>query len=316
MHWSFRLRRYLVFLRHLLWEAYKERILLSIVATTLFGTLISILNKATYGSRFWERFPFESDIDKYFCEYTDMSRLIRQPVNTFTNFVYLVIAIFCFTKGMEDIKRKRAYNLITANRFYSFTLSVIMLYTFIGSTLFHSSLITFCSKLDFSAVYSITLFPLMYFVHRVTLNIRNKPTNIRHSNERIVMIIAFSVLYILLSFTLDMGVVHPIVGTIILSIILLGFYLEHRNPGYTNKDYLITTVVSIILAGIFFEFDIKHIMCGELGRVSPHSLWHIFNGLSIFFFYLYIRSEGYDHTQDDLRLLLKMKADDRVSGRK
>jgi hypothetical protein len=315
MGWGFRLRRHLVFLRHLFWEAYRERILLSIVATILFATGISILNKIFYGHVIWERFYTESDINTFFCEYTDMSKLIRQPVNTFTNFVYFVIAIFCFSKGLEDIRKKRAYNLITANRFYSFTLAAIAIYTFMGSTLFHASLIEFFSKMDFSAVYSITLFPAMYFTHRVLLTVLGKPTNIRRARERLFLIVIFSIIYIILTFNLDMDVVHPAVAGIILLIITAGIYLERKNPGQTNKDYLIACIVSIVLAGILFELDIRKLFCNDLGRISPHSLWHIFNGTAVFFFYLYIRSEGYDESYDHLRLKLMENAHRRVSGR-
>ncbi len=315
MTWRFRLRRHLVFLRHLFWEAYRERMLLSIVATILFASLISILNKIFYGHVIWERFYTEGDINRFFCEYTDMGRLIRQPVNTFTNFIYFVIAIYCFTKGMEDIKKKRAYNLITANRFYSFTLSAILMYTFIGSTLFHSSLIEFFSKMDFSAVYSITLFPAMYFTHRVILTIQNKPTNTRRSKERLLMIAIFGFIYAILTFNLDMSIVHPAVASIVFLIIIAGIYLERKQPGHTNKDYLIACIVSILLAGALFEMDIRKMFCNDLGRISPHSLWHIFNGMAIFFLYLYIRSENYDETQDQLRIRLMQKAHQKIQGK-
>jgi len=316
MGWRFRLRRYLVFLRHLFWEAYRERILLSIVATILFASLISILNKIFYGHGTWSGFYTENNINTFFCEYTDMNKLIRQPVNTVTNFVYFVIAIYCFSKGLEDIKKKRAYNLITANRFYSFTLAAVLLYTFAGSTLFHSSLIDFFSKMDFSAVYSITLFPAMYFTHRLILTLQHKPTNTRRSKERLVMIAIFSSIYVVLAFGLNINnVVEPIVACIILLIIGTGIYLERVHPGHTNKDFLIACIISIVLAGILFEMDIRKIFCNDMGRISPHSLWHIFNGLSIFFFYLYIRSEHYDETQDELRIRLMEKAHNKVAGK-
>jgi hypothetical protein len=306
----------MVFLRHLFWEAYRERILLSIVATVVFASLIAILNTIFYGHVIWGRFYTESDIDHFFCEYTDMNKLVRQPVNTVTNFVYFVIAIYCFSKGMEDIKKKRAYNLITANRFYSFTLAGIMLYTFLGSTLFHSSLIDFFSKMDFSAVYSITLFPAMYITHRFILTLAGKPTNIRRSNERLVLIAIFSVLYLVLAFGLNSDkVVPPLVAGIILATIGMVIYLERKAPGMTHKNDLWVCIISILIAGVLFVMDIFKIFCGDLGRITPHSLWHIFNGLSIFFFYLYIRSENYDLKQDELRIRLKEKAHLRVQAR-
>jgi hypothetical protein len=315
MGWGFRLRRHLVFLRDLFWEAYRERILLSIVATIIFASLIAILNRIFYGHVIWQNYYAESDINTFFCEYTDMNKFIRQPVNTFTNFVYFIIAIFCFSKGLEDRKKKRSYNLVTANRFYSFTLAVIAIYTFIGSTLYHSSLIEFFSKMDFSAVYSITLFPAMYFTHRVILTLQGKPSNHRRLRERVILITIFSALYIVLTLNLDMRIVHPAVASIIFLIIATGIYLERKNPGQTNKNYLIACILSIALAGILFEMDIKHMFCNELGRITPHSLWHIFNGMSVFFFYLYVRSEGYDKSQDELRLRLMEKAHQRVQGK-
>ncbi len=305
MHWRYRVRRQLVFLRHLFWEAYRERILLSLVSTIVFGSLISIANKVFYGSHFWDKFPHEADISVWFCEYTDMERLVRQPINTFTNFIYLIMGFFFLSKGLEDIKKKRQYNLITANHFYSFVLAIISFYTFSCSTLFHASLVSFASNMDFSAVYSITLFPLMYFTHRVTLALRGKPSNVKHWNERLMMIVIFGAAYVLLTFVISLHYVHPIVAAIIIAVLTFGFYLEKRDPGQTNKDYLIGTSVTIVLAVIFFEFDIKKIWCDPNGVINPHSLWHLFNGASIFFFYLYIRSERYNHEMDALRTTIR-----------
>ncbi|MFN8276200.1 MAG: ceramidase domain-containing protein [Chitinophagales bacterium] len=303
----FRLYRHLVFLRHYFWEAYRRRLLLSVIATFLFGSLIAIVNDVYYPSHIWDRFATEATISSWFCEFTDMNRVVRQPVNTFTNFIYLVLSIYGFSKGMEDIKRKRTYNLITANHFYSFVYSAIMLYVFISSSIFHASLAETASKMDFSAVYSITLFPLMYLTHRMTLVVRGKPTNVKHWHERLVMITVFSLLYVLLTFVIPMKQVHLIVGVIIFFIIGFGFYLEHRDPGQTNKQYLFATVVTIVLAGMFFEFDIKKLMCQPNAMLTPHSLWHLFNGMSIFFFYLYLRSERYDVAQDEMRQRIREK---------
>jgi hypothetical protein len=190
------------------------------------------------------------------------------------------------------------------------------MYTFLGSTLFHSSLIEFFSKMDFSAVYSITLFPAMYFTHRVILTLQGQPTNTIRPKGRLIMIAIFSAIYIMLAFFLSGdNMVEPIVAGIILLIIATGVYLELKHPGHTNKDYLIACIVSISIAGILFEMDIKKIFCSENAHVSPHSLWHIFNGMAVFFFYLYIRSEHYDESQDELRKRLLEKAHNKVSGK-
>lgn len=314
-HWRYRLARQLVFLRQLFWQAYRERFLVSFVSTFIFASIIAILNRMFYDSGVWDGFEIDPDMSHWFCEYTDMKKFVRQPINTFTNFVYLVYGMYFFSKGLGDIKKKRSYNLITANHFYSFVLAIIMFYTFICSSFFHSSLIETASNMDFSAVYSLTLFPLMYFTHRAILLFRNKPTDIKHWNERLMMIIIFGSIYILLTFFISMHYVHPIVGSIILAIIILGIYLEKKDKGKTNKDYLIATIVSILTAIVFFQLDIKKILCNPHSFINPHALWHLFNGTAVFFFYLYIRSEHYKPEFDDLRSNIRKELESNWKGK-
>ncbi len=305
-------RKNLVFLRQLFWEAYRERLLVSIVATLVFCSLITILNTIYYDIGFWDSMKISEGIDTLFCEYTDMKNLIRQPINTFTNFIYLFNAVFIFSKGMEDIKKKRAYNLITANHFYSFILALIMIFVFLASTFFHSSLTDVASDVDFSGVYSITLFPLMYFSHRALLIWRGKPTNVKHWNERLIMIIIFTFLYILLTFILSLEYVHNMVLATLVMLILLGIYLEKKAPGSTRPKYLFATLASITIAMVFFKLDFAKILCDPHSFINPHSLWHLFNGMSMIFIYLYIRSEGYKPEFDDLRKNLRLRAEERM----
>ncbi len=308
MNLRFRIRRHFVFLRQLFWEAFREKFLVALVITVLFGLLISILNHFFYDTSVWYSFIIEPDIENVFCETPDMKNLIRQPFNTFTNFIYLINGLFFFSKGIEDIKKNRNYNLITANRFYSFTLAAIMFYIFLCSSFFHASLVEVASNMDYSSVYSIALFPLMYFTHRVSLVVRGLPSNVKHKRERLILIIVFSVIYILLTFVIPMDVVHPIVGSFIALMIIFGIYLELKSRGKTNKRHLFGSLITLIIAIVFFEFDFAKIMCAPDFFIFPHNFWHLFNGVSMFFLYLYIRSESYQPEYDKLRLDLRDRA--------
>lgn len=309
MNWRYRLRRHLVFLRQLFWEAFRERLLVALVLTVLFGLLIMLLNHFFYDTMIWHTFFIEPDIENVFCETPDMKNLIRQPFNTFTNFIYLINGLYFFSKGLEDTKKNRNYNLITANRFYSFTFSAIMFYIFLCSSFFHSSLVEIASDFDYSGVYSIALFPLMYFTHRLSLEARGLPSNVKHYNERLALIILFSAIYIFLAFIAPMSVVHPMVGVFIAMMIGFGIYLEVKFSGHTRKDYLYASLISLIIALVFFEFDFKKIMCAPEYFIYPHNFWHLFNGLSMLFLYLYIRSESYKPEYDKLRLDLRKRTD-------
>ncbi|MCB9226479.1 MAG: hypothetical protein R2777_08995 [Chitinophagales bacterium] len=291
--------KHLVYLRTIIWQFYKDKLYYVIAASFIFATAIYILNHFFYPSDFWNQFATEKHIEIWFCEFTDMKKLVRQPINTFTNLWYIVNAIFFFSKGISDSRKPYAFNLITANPFYSYVAGFAALYTFIGSTFFHSSLIEVASDIDFSAVYSVSLFPLMYYTHRFILLKLKKPTNVKHPVETTILVAIFTTIYLLLTFVIPMTYTHEIVLTFIALTVILGFILEKAEPRKTNKAYLLAVSIFITAAIIFFKMDIEKIGCVPESIIQPHSLWHICNAMAIFYFYLYIRSENYIPEKDE-----------------
>ena len=55
------------------------------------------------------------------------------------------------------------------------------------------------------AVYSLSLFPLMYFTHRVWLLSAGLPSNTKHTKSTTTVVTVFSILYLLLTFFLPEG---------------------------------------------------------------------------------------------------------------
>lgn len=268
-----------------------RRTLFFATASLLFALAIAWLNHQPGLQNFWQQYPTDSDISTFFCEYTDMSKIVRQPINTFSNLAYLLPGIAILRRGWKDQSKRTRYNIVSANPFYSIMLGCILLYIFVASTFFHSSLIGFASKLDFSAVYSLSLYPLMYFTHRVWLLSIGVPSNTKHTKSTTTVITAFTVLYVLLTFGMPEGMENYVVLSIIVFIALLGLIVERYDSGRTNHLYLITGIACIAFAVMWFGFDIYKILCIPDSYIQPHSLWHLFAGLSTFYFYMYIRSE-------------------------
>jgi hypothetical protein len=177
------------------------------------------------------------------------------------------------------------------NPYYSFLFGGILLYIFCASVFFHASLIHFASELDFSAVYSLSLFPLMYFSHRVWLLRIGVPSNQKHPRSTWTLIILFILSYLGMTLFLKEGMRDYVVLGIIISLAFLGFFVERHDRGKTNHYYLITAIVSILFAVMWFIFDIHKVMCDSNSIIQPHSLWHLFSGIAAFYFYMYIRSE-------------------------
>jgi Ceramidase len=269
----------------------RRRAVIIISTGILFTIVIWLLNSVLPVRGIWDHFYTEKEIGTFFCEQTDMENAVRQPVNTFSNFIYLLAAVAILHRGWKDRTKRNRYNIISANPYYSFLLGGILLYIFGASVFFHASLIHFASELDFSAVYSLTLFPLMYFVHRVWLFQIGLPSNTRHPRSTWTLIILFGLAYLCMTLFLKEGMRDQVVLGLIIALIFFGFIVEKRDPGKTNHYYLLTAVISILIAVMWFIFDTKKIFCQPGSYLQPHSLWHFFSGTAAFYFYMYIRSE-------------------------
>lgn len=269
----------------------RRRLVILLSTTALFGFVIWLLNDVFAFKNVWQGFYTEDDIGTYFCEKTFMDKVVRQPVNTFSNFIYWVSALAILRRGWKDQSQGGKYNLVSANPFYSILYGGILLYIFCASTFFHSSLIHFASRLDFSAVYSLALFPLMYYAHRVWLFTIGVPSNTRHTKSTTTVIIAFSLLYVLFTFFTPNGWDDYVVLGIIITMSLMGIYIEQRDKGRTNWRYLAISMASIAFAIMWFAFDVYKVLCNPESYIQPHTLWHLFSGIAAFYFYMYIRSE-------------------------
>jgi len=256
-----------------------------------YAAFINIGGSIYADSGFWNDKPSYDDIEFYFCELTNMNGLIRQPVNTFTNVIYLLVGLYVLGIAVRDYNEKKRYNLISANPWYSFIYGIIQVYLFVASSYFHSGLTVFGRDLDYSGVFSLSLYPLMYFTHRVVLLVRGLPSNVKHPREARLLTFSFTLAYIYLTFFSPPVIGRYIVFGMIITMIIFAVIVEKRDPGRTNKLYMWLTIVTISLAVMFFIFDIKKILCDPNSFIQPHGLWHLFGGVAAFYFYFYIRSE-------------------------
>jgi hypothetical protein len=268
-----------------------RRFFVLVSTAILFGGGIWFLNHTPALQGYWYKYYTEAEMGTFFCERTNLDHFIRQPLNTFSNFIYWLTAIVIINRGWKDRTKKNRYNIISANPFYSFTLGGIMLYIFCASVFFHSSLIHVASELDFSAVYSLSLFPLMYFSHRVWLLRLGIPSNTRHMKSTLTLATASTIAYLLLTFFLPQTGRNFVVLGIIVLILTFGIIVERYDRGRTNHYYLVTCMLSIMFAVMWFGFDVHKVLCDPDSIIQPHSLWHLFSGISVFYFYMYIRSE-------------------------
>jgi len=268
-----------------------QQLLVAFVISIAYAGSINLVNSIFHNNGFWLHTPFYDGIATHFCERTNMLNPVRQPVNTFTNVIYLLVGLYVLGIAIRDTRQQKRYNLISANPWYSYTYAAIQMYLFVASSYFHSGLTLFGRDLDYSGVFSLSLYPLMYFTHRVVLVARGLPSNAKHPMEVFVLTLTFSLLYVYLTFFSPEVIGMYIVLGMIITMFVFAIIVEQKDPGRTNKLYMWLTIISISLAAMFFEFDILRILCYPDSFIQPHGLWHLLSGVAGFYFYFYIRSE-------------------------
>ncbi|MBX2903436.1 MAG: ceramidase domain-containing protein [Chitinophagales bacterium] len=272
-------------------KSFVKQLLVALAVSIAYAWGISFTNATFHNNGFWINTPYYDGIDKHFCENTNMFDPIRQPVNTFTNVIYLLVGLYVLGVAWRDWRQQKRYNLISANPWYSFVYGIIQVYLFVASSYFHAGLTLFGRDLDYSGVFSLSLYPLMYFTHRIVLMVRGLPSNGKHPKEVLFLTIGFSILYVYLTFFSPPVIGRFIVLGMIVTMFIFAIIIENKDPGKTNKLYMWLTLASISLAVMFFEFDNQRILCSPDSFIQPHGLWHLLGGVAGFYFYFYIRSE-------------------------
>jgi cation transport ATPase len=191
----------------------------------------------------------------------------------------------------EERRSSSIQNQFNANKTYNFIFGFILLYVFWASTFYHASLTSLAHKFDYSAVFSFVLFPVMFFSHRWWLIWRNKPPHTQKRGLTVGFISTFLIANVVLTFLMPKG--KESVAVLILILIFFGYafitaIVEQDNP---KLNYLILSIVSVLLALVGFEFDKYKVLCNPDSYFQPHSLWNVFIGISAFYFFLYMRSE-------------------------
>ncbi|MBX9785452.1 MAG: hypothetical protein K2X48_19375 [Chitinophagaceae bacterium] len=254
----------------------------------LFGLTIWWLNHNSSLQYIWEPFAFDKKIPASFCEKISTSSPVRQPINTFSNIVYLIAAIVILKQTWNDKYKGNTHGLHTA---YCFLFGFILFYVFFSSIFYHASLINIAHKFDYSAVFSFSLFPVMFFLHRQWLSRNNILLSTKKLKSFILFFSAFLTVNLLLTFLMPKGKESIAALVIIFIFLALIFATVITEPGSPGKHYLILSVISILIALLWFEFDKNKILCNTDSYFQPHSLWNLFIGFSAFYFYLYMRSE-------------------------
>ncbi len=256
-----------------------------------FALSIWWLNRQPSLNYLWNKY----DIDKHdlisFCEKTEWNKPIRQPVNTFSNIIYLIVAISILKKSLAGKQNNATANLITANSGYKVLFGFILLYVFCMSSFYHASLIPVGLRLDYSGVYFISLFPLMYFSPRWSES-RMARWRLKQRSFTFLLFSAFLIVWLLLSFLIPSGKLSIATVIIISVCVSVAYAIDKANHSKMNLHYLVLSIFSVVLASLCFGVDRYKVLCNPESYIQPHAFWNLFIGIAALFFYKYMCSEN------------------------
>ena len=191
---------------------------------------------------------------------------------------------------MTEKHNHSAGKLIPAYRAYKVLFGFILLYVFCMSTFYHASLITVALWLDYSGVYLISLFPLMYFSPRWSES-RMAKWRLKQQAFTRLLFLAYLIVWLLLSFLIPSGKLGILIVVIIFVCVAVAYTITKAHRGKANLQCLVLSILSVLLAALCFVFDKYQLFCNPESYVQPHALWNVFIGIAALFFFLYMCSE-------------------------
>lgn len=266
----------------------KETIALLFAVTFIFAFAIWWLNQSLCFQNVWNSFTVNSGLEDSFCEKIFYSNPVRQPINTFSNIIYLIVAVIIF----KNVKKDTNSDSDKMNRFYESFLGLLLICIFIFSVFFHAVLSVRSHKLDLTAVCAFVLFPPIYLFYHFIFKKKDKSVYV----SKVLFSLSFFIIFLLLYSTTHNEKHNMIILSLILLFFILSFLVFNKKPA--NLKYLIYSLVSVVTAMIWYELDRFKFFCNPEGLFQLHSLWHIFTGLSAFYFYIFIRNNKTIITQN------------------
>ena len=218
---------------------------------------------------------------------SEIYKPIQQPINVFSSIVYLLVAIIILNENLKKTNFKSEIQN-KENLIHKIAFALVLIYIFIASSLYHSLLTKITLKIDYSAVYFFSLFPVMYFSYQWLI----ANTHCTKQNSCALVYTIYLSICITLSIYAPIGKEELVTfACIVLFFAVVAYFFKQRR---TNFEYVFLSVGCIIIGLFWFELNKYLIIHYSKNSFRTHSLWNLFIGLSGFYFYIFIRNQDYE----------------------
>lgn len=225
----------------------------------------------------WEQYPYQQAISGV-CEVQFRQALIRQPLSTLSNVLFLWFGIEALFIGL---KGKQAGGFLARTPMYSLVFGICLLFLFAASTLYHASLLKLFSAMDLTGVFACALLPIWFGIHRLA---RAKRLPLSNAMAMVLFVASVAVSSIIGQQELGFYMLPLYVSMAI----VLVLWFEYQYAVESQKAWWWIIVPFGAASGAMFMLDRYY--CDPQSYIQLHSIWHVCAALSAYAFYRYLLS--------------------------
>lgn len=207
-----------------------------------------------------------------FCE-NILPGLVSQPANTYSSLIYILIGIWLTLKSRPRDNPGAAFILQWWGP--------VEIAVGVGSVFFHMSSTFIGEFMDLSAMYFFSSLSLVFNMRRHGW--------LTHKQEPWAFIFFSALGMILLALYKDTGIAYFAISVAVTFLLEMNLF---RNPATRAKNYRYfwTGIFFFIAAQIFWQLDVRDIMCdGDNHWFQGHALWHITNSFCFYWLWKFGR---------------------------
>jgi len=222
--------------------------------------------------------------DGCFCEPV-VHEIIRQPVNTWSNLAFILAGALTMIVAKGDLSSPSAKwdhtNLMRSQWLYPGIYAYAATLIGLGSMLYHASMVFHAQVADILGMYLLSTFMMLYNLSRAF-----KLKGWAFFGSFVGINIALGII------STAWPVSRRSIFIAILVLILLSELLARRMvSAHLSLKVLVAALASLMVACASWLLDTNGIICMPDSWLQLHSLWHIGMAATIWFLYLYYRSE-------------------------
>lgn len=226
----------------------------------------------------WTTWQKATCLPDCWCEATRTGSWILEPVNTWTNLIYLFAGLIFIYKAQDLTTHSNKLNsLILFPRLYGFA----MIFLGLGSFFYHASQTFVGQWFDVFGMYLISMFYIFYNFYRVD-----------HLSIKYFLFFYFvSCLFLGLIIFFLPETRRWLFGVSIVFALIQSIWIQVKSKSAINVKNLAAALCAYLFAQTTWILDKNKIWCDPYAWMNGHGIWHVFTGVAAISTYLYFRSE-------------------------